>query len=119
MDKYWSNELSLERRAQNTEMFRCAFEAAAEKLHKYVAQNGQPAIKFLKAVRILDPSRVCVVSHDSKDYSAIPHFGNVLSQEFNLYVNKLAPDAVTIAGSLWSAEKDVEVFWLSMSEGHI
>ena len=78
MDKFHENstQLSVDRRSQNTEIFRLALEAAADKLHKYVSQSkdGQPAIEFLKAVRILDPARVCVMSHHLKDYCVILGF---------------------------------------------
>lgn len=56
------------------------------------------------------------MSHDLTSYNSIPDFGTIPSQEFALYVNKLAPDAVSIAGGLWSTQRDVEVFWLSMGE---
>ena len=81
-----------------------------------VKDGGQPAIKFLKAVRILDPSRVCVVSHSFDEYLVIPGFDDVPKGEFDLYVEKLAPEAVQVAGGLWATDKSVELFWNSMGE---
>jgi hypothetical protein len=44
-------------------LFSPAFQKAADKLLKHLSlDGGQPAVNFLKAVRILDPSRVCVLS---------------------------------------------------------
>ena len=82
-------QMSVDIRSQNNEIYREAYEAAADKIHKYVLQSkdGQPAIKFLKAVRILDPARVCVMSHHLKDYCVIPGFSSVSPGEFSMYVN--------------------------------
>jgi len=120
MDRYHENcdDLSLQTRSTNLALFTTAFEAAADKLHKYVsaAGDGQPAIQFLKAVRIMDPSRVCVVSHNIADYEVIPGFSKISQSEFDLYVEKLAPEAVSVAGGLWSSETHVEFFWNSMGK---
>jgi len=77
MDKYHQlhdsascDELNLSLRSKNLELFQAAFEAAADKLHKYLSEEecGQPAIKFLKAVRIFDPSRFQSLSDRSQSY---------------------------------------------------
>jgi hypothetical protein len=97
MDKFHNESdcdtLSFNRRTKNIEIFHDAFQAAADKLHKYGSEKdgGQPAIKFLKAVRILDPSRVCVVSHRFDEYLVIPEFDDVPKGGFDLYVAKAGP----------------------------
>jgi len=36
--------------------------------------------------------------------------------EFDLYIQRLAPTAVSVAGGLWSTDRDVDFFWSSMVE---
>jgi hAT family C-terminal dimerisation region len=112
------SNLTLERRTENLQHFKSAFQGAADKLHKYVSESpgGQPAIKFLKAVRIFDPARVCVIRHHADDYKIIPGFESIPRHEFGLYVDRLTPDAVAVAGGLWSTDRDAEIVWQSMRE---
>jgi hypothetical protein len=67
---------------------RTAFEGTATKLHKYVSDHeaGQPALNFLRAVRILGLARVCVISHELAKLSHIPRYSHVPRNEYDLYV---------------------------------
>jgi hypothetical protein len=115
--------LSLHDRMKNDELFCTAFQCSAEKLLKYMSEsgtdykiNGQPGIKFLKAVRIFDPKKVCLLSQNLTDYSGIPTFcETVPPDEFHKYISKYAPEAVADAGGIWS-DTNVDYFWNSMNE---
>jgi hypothetical protein len=109
--------LNVAQRMENIELFRSAFRNAADKLLKYMTleTDGQPAIKFLKAVRIFDPKNVCLASHCKQDYTSIPGMTDITDEEFNLYVNKLAPQAVAVAGGVWN-EIQVDAFWGSVTD---
>jgi hypothetical protein len=84
--------LNVAQRMENIELFWSAFRNAADKLLKYMTleTDGQPAIKFLKAVRIFDLKNVCLASHCKQDYTSIPGMTDITDEEFNLYVNKLS-----------------------------
>jgi hypothetical protein len=102
------DDLKLDTRAKNVEIFQQAFDNAASNLLKYMSdsdgeKDGQPAIKFLKAVRIFDPRNVCILSRNQSDYEAIPGFSDLPQDEFGKYTEKYAPDAVASACGLWSS----------------
>ena len=111
--------LSLSRRLSNLQLFQMAFQSAADKLMKYIScddgEAGQPAIKFLKAVRILNPARVCLLAKEQSEYSSIPGFESIPAVEYNGYINKYAPEAVAVAGGIWN-ECNIDLFWNSMSD---
>jgi hypothetical protein len=102
------------------EMFNKAMEQAHDKLHKYtdLSGDGQPAIKFLKAVRIFNPKRTPLMSHSLEDYSDIPGMDEVPREEFVKYTTTLAPDAIQNAAQdgPQQGEVDVDLFWKAVDE---
>jgi len=109
--------MQLDNPLHNLEIFQCAFEKATEKLHKHVQATTRHQV--LKEIRILDPSKVCVFSHNLQDYTTIPGWSEVSPSEFDLYIQRLAnlaPTAVSVAGGLWSSDSDVDFFWSSVVE---
>jgi len=113
--------LHLDSRSHNLTTYRSAFHSAANKLLKWISDinqetSGQPGLKFLTAIRILDPARVCLLEHTNFLYDAsILGFSDVTEFEFTLYVDKLAPHAVIAAGGLWN-DGNVDVLWSSVAD---
>jgi len=62
---------NMEASIKNLKIFKCAFEEAGKKLHKYLSKTigGQPAIKFLKEIRILEKCVSKVITSALHDYS--------------------------------------------------
>ena len=109
------DDLPLATRRNLISLFNTCSTAAAEKLSKYLAdEDGQPALSFLKSCRIFNPMRVSVLSPSKDDYLSIPDFSTVPMNEFNLYLEVLAKEAV-----LANAGKplfDTDVFWSGVQD---
>lgn len=109
-----SDNLNLQAKKEICNTFSESFDNASEKLSKYldIDGDGQPAIKFLKACRVFNPARVALLVNDFSYYSeCIPGFANVPIEEYALYIEKLAGDAVRSTGSV-----DIHIFWLSVQD---
>ena len=63
---------------------------------------------------MFDPSRVCRLSEEKEDYLAIPGFRNIPDQEFRLYCQKYAKEAVAKHGNTGAI--DLDMFWVSSKE---
>lgn len=57
---------------------------ALDKLQKYLA-DGQPGIDFLKAVRVFNPSKLCLLSEDRKSFESIIGFQEVYLIKTNIF----------------------------------
>ena len=70
--------------------------------------DGQPGVKFLKQIRVFNPSRLALMSRQLEDYSAIPGMMNVTSAEFERYYDTIGPEAVqsSVCGVV-----DLDLFW--------
>ncbi|MGH0136888.1 UNVERIFIED_CONTAM: hypothetical protein FKN15_019565 [Acipenser sinensis] len=84
-----------------------ASEDTLEKLFKY--QDGaQPAMPFLKAARIFNPTKMCLISHERAAYdAAISGFMDVPEFELQLYHRTLVPAV------LQNMEINLHDFWAS------
>ncbi|RXN03368.1 CGG triplet repeat-binding 1 [Labeo rohita] len=67
-----------------------AYSNAEEKLTKYMSE-GQPAINFLREVRVFDPR---YISFSVSGYTHIPGFSAVPNDEFDAYFQCLGPAAL-------------------------
>ncbi|MGH0117876.1 UNVERIFIED_CONTAM: hypothetical protein FKN15_003907 [Acipenser sinensis] len=87
------NTVTTDQSSKLVHLFRSAVDSSAEKLKKYISdtESGQPAIKFLKCVRIFSPRRVPVMSHVKGDYASIPGFNAIPEEEFAFYTGKWHP----------------------------
>jgi hypothetical protein len=95
-----------------------AMTVSADKLIKYLRDDkqGQPAIHFLRECRIFNPSRVSVLPHCLTEYSAISGFVETVPQdEFILYINVLAPEA--IRATVPPDMLDIDLFWCGIQDG--
>jgi len=93
---------TMEASIKNLKIFSCAFEKAAEKLHKCVSKTmgGQPAIKSWKKFVLLICSKRVSEVITMQDYTIIPYWSEVSTSEFDLHIQRLAPTAVSVAGGL-------------------
>jgi hypothetical protein len=107
-----TDEISLLRQREMRGMFQSAFDLAQAKLQKYM-DGAQPSMEFLKQIRVLNPSRVSILSKIKREYTAIPLFDDVPDAEFVRYVDYLAPQAVQRSGGL---PIDLDNFWLSVAD---
>ncbi|XP_064420325.1 uncharacterized protein LOC102354807 isoform X2 [Latimeria chalumnae] len=90
------------------EKFKEAFSGAARVLDQYMSSDGQPGYKFLKAVRIFDPTKVPFLSHNVKDYTAVPGWTDIPVDEFGIYVRILVPSYIVNQSF---SPKDLDYFW--------
>lgn len=107
-----TDEISLLKQREMRGMFQSAFDLAQAKLQKYM-DGAQPSMEFLKQIRVLNPSRVSILSKIKREYTAIPLFDDVPDAEFVRYVDHLAPQAVQRSGGL---PIDLDNFWLSVAD---
>ena len=94
-----ADDMPLMQKKELVNTFKEAFELAATKLQKYI-DGAQPGIHFLHQIRLFNPSRISILSRNKNDYDAIPLMPEVCDEEFYLYFDKLAPQAVQAAGGL-------------------
>lgn len=89
-----------------------ANEYAEEKLTKSKS-HGQPAIEFLKELRMFDPRYKALVDQSFSSYKAIPGVTNMPSEEFESYLKTFGPAALKVApyGAV-----DLDVFWDGLHE---
>lgn len=81
------------------------------KLQKYLA-DGQPGIDFLKAVRVFNPTKLCLLSEDRKSFEAIIGFQEVSEEEWTLYRQQIGPAAATTTTNA----SNLEFFWKCAAE---
>lgn len=72
-----------------------AYINAEDKLSKYMS-DGQPAINFLKEVRVFDPRHTAFMSDSVSSYESIPGFSEVPKDELDAYFICLGPAAVSV-----------------------
>lgn len=84
-----------------------AYINAEDKLSKYMS-DGQPAIHFLKEVRVFDPQHTVFLSASVSSYEAIPGFKDVPQDELDTYFIRLGPAAVHAAAC---GLVDLDLFW--------
>ncbi|XP_061582006.1 uncharacterized protein LOC133447348 [Cololabis saira] len=89
-----------------------AYVDAEEKLTKYMS-DGQPAIEFLKEVRVFDPRHIAFLEDSVESYKAIPGFTHVPRDEFDSYFKALGPAALRASGC---GVVDLDVFWDGLQE---
>nr|XP_014354088.1 PREDICTED: uncharacterized protein LOC106706949 [Latimeria chalumnae] len=90
---YFDNkgDMPLETKLELTGQFNKVFNDASMKLHKYICDRAQPGQAFLKALRILDPCKVPLLSSMKEDYSSLPMWDTVPESEFEQYIKLCAP----------------------------
>lgn len=89
-----------------------AYISAEDKLSKYMS-DGQPAIHFLKEVRVFDPRHTALMSDSVSSYESIPGFSDVPKDELDAYFIRLGPAAVHAASC---GVVDLDVFWDGLQE---
>lgn len=89
-----------------------AYISAEDKLSKYMS-DGQPAINFLKEVRVFDPRHTAFMSDSVSSYESIPGFSDVPKDELDAYFIRLGPAAVHAASC---GVVDLDVFWDGLQE---
>lgn len=104
------NTFTCEERKELVLLANSAFTVAHEKLQKYVVAGAQPALKFFRQVRFVDPRNIVFVDHSFDANDSIPGFDEVSRNEWNLHVNRLGPEAVK--GST-DGHLDLVLFWKS------
>lgn len=107
---FQSNIFSCEEREELVLLANSAFTSAHEKLRKYVVAGAQPALEFLRQVRLLDPRNLVFADRTIDANDSIPEFDAVSRNEWDLYVNHLGPEA--IKGST-DGNLDLVLFWKS------
>ena len=113
------DEMTFQKKRAIKEIFMEAMENASEKLLKYLdlGAGGQPAINFLKEVRVFDPNSAPRMSQNLADYDHIPGMSDIPRTEFVKYLTKLCPDAITAANTGPQRESvNVTVFWASVKD---
>ena len=88
------NTFTCEERKELVLLANSAFSSAREKLQKYVVAGAQPALKFLRQIHFLDPRNLVFVDCTFDANDSIPGFDEVSRSEWDLYVNRLGPEAV-------------------------
>lgn len=113
------DDMSLQTKQDLLNLMEQSFQNAHDKLLKYLTV-GQPAIPFLKAVRIFDPKKVPLLNGaDMSEYFAIPGFEDTVAKEdFDLYFSKIVPDYVAAAAGLscGSSIYNIDQFWDTVSD---
>ena len=104
------NTFTCEERKELVLLANSAFSSAREKLQKYVVAGAQPALKFLRQIRFLDPRNLVFADCTFDANDSIPGFDEVSRSEWDLYVNRLGPEAVK--GST-DGHLDLFLFWKS------
>ncbi|KAL0185277.1 hypothetical protein M9458_020974, partial [Cirrhinus mrigala] len=89
-----------------------AYSNAEEKLTKYMSE-GQPAINFLREVRVFDPRYISFMEDSVSGYTHIPGFSAVPSDEFDAYFQRLGPAALKASAC---GVVDLDVFWDGLLE---
>ncbi|XP_067245545.1 uncharacterized protein [Chanodichthys erythropterus] len=89
-----------------------AYINAEDKLSKYIS-DGQPAISFLKEVRVFDPRHIAFMSDSVSSYESIPGFSDVPKNELDAYFTRLGPAAVHAAAC---GVVDLDIFWDGLKE---
>ena len=74
--------------------------------------DGQPAIKFLKQLRVFNPKKVPYLPQKLDEYESIPGMGTVPASEFAIYLN-LATELMNLEGF---SHKDICAYWKSISD---
>ena len=91
-------------------LFCQAFSAVWLKLAKYMIEERQPDISFIKQLPFCDPTRLILYSCD--DFSALPGMNSVSATEIKRYRESLGPEAVKVSGKI---PISLTVFWNSVS----
>ena len=89
-----------------------AYSNAEDKLSKYMS-DGQPAIEFLKEVRVFDPRHIVFMSDCVASYKSIPGFSAVPKDELDAYFIHLGPATLRASAS---GVVDLDVFWDGLQE---
>ena len=89
-----------------------AYSNAEDKLSKYMS-DGQPAIEFLKEVRVFDPRHIVFMSDCVASYKSIPGFSAVPKDELDAYFIHLGPAALRASAC---GVVDLDVFWDGLQE---
>lgn len=89
-----------------------AYSNAEEKLTKYMSE-GQPAINFLREVRVFDPRYISFMEDSVSGYTHIPGFSAVPNDEFDAYFQRLGPAALKASAC---GVVDLDVFWDGLLE---
>ncbi|RXN13033.1 CGG triplet repeat-binding 1 [Labeo rohita] len=89
-----------------------AYSNAEEKLTKYMSE-GQPAINFLREVRVFDPRYISFMENSVSGYTHIPGFSAVPNDEFDAYFQRLGPAALKASAC---GVVDLDVFWDGLLE---
>lgn len=105
-------DLSLAIKMQIVNRVAQAYITAEEKLSKYMS-DGQPAIHFLKEVRVFDPRHISFMSDSVSTYKSIPGFSDVPDDELDAYFRRLGPAAVHAASC---GVVDIDLFWDEVRE---
>lgn len=106
------DELTFATKSRIVEMVQEESNNVLEKLSKYMGE-GQPGIEFLKQVRLFNPAKITLMPREQCLYTALPGIGNVTADEWSLYFDVLAPEAVrsSVCGII-----DTDTFWVGQME---
>ena len=106
-------------RTELLEMFHDAFDAASAKLDKYI-EGGQPGVNFLKACKIFDPAKVCILPEEQNTYHSIPGCNMIPELEFDMYTKKAFRRCISISkvaylptDTWWKTHREIRVLGCS------